>query len=61
MLSKKESVLRILKCTINCENKSIGEVLEEAKKVIEYYEGEINHILENTSLKDGLIVYSSNE
>lgn len=59
--SKKESVLRILKCTINCENKSIGEVLEEAKKVIEYYEGEINHILENTSLKDGLIVYSSNE
>lgn len=59
--SKKESVLRILKCTINCENKSIGEVLEEAKKVIEYYEGEINHILQNASLKDGLIVYSSNE
>lgn len=59
--SKKESVLRILKCTINCENKSIGEVLGEAKKVIEYYEGEINHILQNASLKDGLIVYSSNE
>ena len=58
---KKKSVLRILKCSINCDNKSVGEVLEEAKKVIEYYEGEINHILQNASLKDGLIVYSSNE
>lgn len=59
--SKKESVLRILKCTINCENKSIGEVLEEAKKVVKYYEGEIDYILKNTSLKDGLLEYSSGE
>ena len=56
---KKDAVLRILKCCIDCKDKSVGEVLKEAIQVIEYYENEIQRILNGLSLEKGLLIYSS--
>ncbi len=57
--NRTDAVLRMLKCCIDCENKTIGEVLKEANQVIRYYEGEIQHILDSVTIENGLLVYSS--
>ncbi len=58
--SKKDSVLRILKCSIDCKDKTIEEVLKEASQVIRYYENEIQRILNGLMLNEGMLVYTSN-
>lgn len=55
--NKKDAVLRILKCTIDCKNRPIEDVLKEAAQVIAYYEKEILHILDALKPKNGLLVY----